>query len=218
MQRFADLPEGLAQGEDGCEADQAEDGADEGPGEGHQPRYRGGCLRRDGGLVALEAYLAQDQAYALAHSGADAEQDSLQGQLQRQLMRFASPVENGIADTGEGDQHRQPRVPRHGLAQHQPAGYTGNWRGERHEKLSVARAEYDIGVEQAVVSEDIPYDSGKGEPEPCPAVCEARVGCSGENPKENCEKGERHRHPDQVQGQRPYPVAGDVGEQSRSRP
>ena len=182
MKRFADFSKGLAEGEDGRESDQAEDGPDECPHKWHQTRNRLRGVRGDGGLIILEAYLAQYQTDTLSHAGSDAEQYPLEGKLQGELVRFASAVEYGVSDTRERDQHGQPGVPRHGLAQHQPAGDAGYRRGERHEQLPVAGTEYYVRIEQTIVSEDISYQAGKGEPEPRLSVSELRVRCAGEYP------------------------------------
>ena len=73
----------------------------------------------------LQADLAEHQAHALSHAGADAQQHALQGQLQRELVSFARAVEDGDGDAGQGDGHRQPGTPGEGFAEQRPAGERG---------------------------------------------------------------------------------------------
>ena len=141
MQGGPDLSHGLAGPKDGGEACESEDGPDEGAGEGHRLRDGLGCTGRYCRFVGIQAYLAQNQADSLAYAGAYPEQHALEGQLQGQPVRILAAGEDGDGYTREGYEHRQPGVPGHRFAQHQPAGNARYRRSQRHEELAVAGAE-----------------------------------------------------------------------------
>ena len=85
----------------------------------------------------VQAYLAEYQPDTLSNSGSDAEKHTFQRQLECELVLLATTGQDGDGDARQGDQHGQPGMPRHRLAQHKPARDARHrWR-QRHEELTV---------------------------------------------------------------------------------
>lgn len=113
----------------------------------------------------VHAYLAEHQSHALAHRGADGEQDAVEGEVEGEPV--VVPVvasEHGDGDSGERDDHGEYARRGDSLAECEPCHDGGCDGGEGHEELAEARADDDVALEEAVVAYHVADQSGEHHP------------------------------------------------------
>ena len=114
------------------EAGGADDGSDHGGGEGEHVGHEFGGVGGDGVGVVLHADFAEDESYALAQAGAEAQQDAFEGEGQVHLV-VSVAAEDGYGYAAECYGHGEHGCPGEGFAEDDPAGDGGHGRGEGHE-------------------------------------------------------------------------------------
>ena len=166
----------------------------------------------------LHADLAEHEAHALAHAGADAEQHALQRQPEREPVPVLRAAEDGNGDTRQGDGHGQPGAPGQRFAEQGPARDGGEEGRERHEELPETGADHDVGIEEAEVAENVAHQGREAHPEPGLAVGEGRVGVADGDPQQATEQDGGEDHAEEVRAHRADAAAGLIGEKGRGGP
>ena len=180
---------------------------------------------KEGGIVVLQAYLAQHQSAALADAGKAGIDYPTLGEIELQLRRMVCVVRRGVPLGEDGEPyarqchaHAKDGQGAHLLADEQPSRNGCGGSGEGHEKLPEAGADGYIALKKAVVAYHVPHHAGKEEPQPRLPVCIARPRHTHEKPEGEGQESQRHDHAYHIQRQRAHALGCHLGKEGCDRP